>query len=139
MNWPTFKALSNPDLLSKCLKGKTQNPNESLNNVIWSRVPKRTFVSLDPLNFGVFNAVLSYNDGYLSNIKIMERLGLVAGSHMVRTTKRLDWERVRKAEKTVQDLEKKIRQARTLAKRKLEDLYDENEDPHNPSYSAGNY
>lgn len=66
-------------------------------------------------------------------------MGLVAGSRMVRAMKRLDWERVRKAEKAVQDLEKKIRQARTLAKRKLEDLYDENEDPDNTSYSAGNY
>lgn len=74
---PTFKALSNPDLLSKCLEGKTQNPNESLNNVIWSRVPKRTFVSLDPLNFGVFDAVLSYNDGYLSKIKIRNDWGLL--------------------------------------------------------------
>lgn len=86
----TFKALSNPELLSKCLKGKTQNPNESLNNVIWSRVPKRTFVSLDTLNFDVFDAVLSYNDGYLSKIKVLEQLGLVAGSHMVRAMKRLD-------------------------------------------------
>lgn len=51
---PTFKALSDPELLSKCLKGKTQNPNESLNNVIRSRVPKRIFVSLDTLNFGGF-------------------------------------------------------------------------------------
>lgn len=123
---PTFKALSNPELLSKCLKRKTQNPNKSQNNVIWSWVPKRTFVSLDTLNFDVFDAVLFYNNGYLSKIKVLEQLGLVAGSHMVRVMKRLDRERVRKAEKAVQDLKKKIWQARTLAKRKLEDLYDDN-------------
>lgn len=88
---------------------------------------------------GGFEAVLSYNDGYLSKIKVIEQLGLVAGYHMVRAMKRLYWERVRKAEKAVQDLEKKIRRARTLAKRTLEDLYDENEDPDNASYSAGHY
>lgn len=136
---PIFSALSDHALLKKCLKGKTQNPNESLNNVIWCRVPKRTFVSLDTLNFGVFDAVLSYNDGYLSKIKVLEHMGLAAGINMVNAMKRLDWERVYKAEKAVQDLEKKIRQARVLAKRKLEDLYAEAEDPDNPSYSAGHY
>lgn len=136
---PTFRALSDPELLKKCLKGKTQNPNESLNNLIWSRVPKRTFVSLDTLRFGVFDAVLSFNEGYLSKINVMEELGFVAGLNMVKAMKRLDWERVRKAQKAVEDLEKKVRQARTLSKRKLEDLYHEEEDPNNPPYSAGHY
>lgn len=136
---PTFRALSDPELLKKCLKGKTQNPNESLNNLIWSRIPKRTFVSLDTLRFGAFDAILSYNDGNLSKIKVMEELGFVAGLNMVKAMRRLDWERIRKAQKAVEDLEKKVRQGRTLAKRKLEDLYMESEDPNNPSYCAGHY
>ncbi|GBM16058.1 hypothetical protein AVEN_163104-1 [Araneus ventricosus] len=40
---PVFRDLSHPDLLKKCVHGNTQNPNESVNNVIWSRVPKSTF------------------------------------------------------------------------------------------------
>ncbi|GFW32446.1 uncharacterized protein TNCV_676051 [Trichonephila clavipes] len=43
---PVFRDLANPELLKKCLHGGTQNPNESVNNVIWSRVPKKTFVQL---------------------------------------------------------------------------------------------
>lgn len=39
---PIFQALSDSKLLEKRLKGKTQNPNESLNSVIWS--PKIVFV-----------------------------------------------------------------------------------------------
>ncbi|GFV30728.1 uncharacterized protein TNCV_951491 [Trichonephila clavipes] len=40
---PIFRDLFHPDLLKKCLHEKTQNPNESFHNVIWSRVPKATF------------------------------------------------------------------------------------------------
>lgn len=39
-----FTALSSPDLLKKCLHGKTQNPNESLNYIILSRIPKTILV-----------------------------------------------------------------------------------------------
>ncbi|GFU67161.1 uncharacterized protein TNCV_3770931 [Trichonephila clavipes] len=46
---PIFRDLFHPDLLKKCLHGKTQNPNESFHNVIWSRVPKPTFVQIEAL------------------------------------------------------------------------------------------
>ncbi|GFT52517.1 uncharacterized protein TNCV_14811 [Trichonephila clavipes] len=47
---PVFRDLANPELLKKCLHGGTQNPNESVNNVIWSRVPKKIFVQLEVLS-----------------------------------------------------------------------------------------
>ncbi|GFX75723.1 uncharacterized protein TNCV_2082341 [Trichonephila clavipes] len=49
---PAFRDLANPELLKKCLHGGTQNPKESVNNVIWSRVPKKTFVQLEVLSLG---------------------------------------------------------------------------------------
>ncbi|GFX48191.1 uncharacterized protein TNCV_4115261 [Trichonephila clavipes] len=49
---PVFRDLANPELLKKCLHGGTQNPNEGVNNVIWSRVPKKTFVQLEVLSLG---------------------------------------------------------------------------------------
>lgn len=68
---PIFKQLSDAQLLGKCSKGKSQNPNESLNNVIWSCLPKRTFVTLPTLQFEVFEAVLSFNDGFVAKVKIL--------------------------------------------------------------------
>lgn len=50
---PVFADLSDPLLLKKCLKGKTQNVNESLNNIIWTRIPKNVFVTLDTLRLEV--------------------------------------------------------------------------------------
>ena len=136
---PTFKELSNPQLLAKCLKGKTQNPNESLNSVIWTVIPKRVFVTLQTLRYGIFAAVCVFNDGFISKVKIMEHLGLNPGKTLVKAMHRLETIRLRKAEKAVTDLEIKIRKARALKKRKLEDLFEEQEDPDNPSYSAGHY
>lgn len=104
---PIFSALSKPELLQKCLRGKSKNPNESLNNVIWARVPKRTFVRLDTLKFGVYEAVLSFNDGYISKILLFEQLGLKVGQNMVTAMKRLDIGRVRKCERAASELEKK--------------------------------
>ena len=37
---PIYDRLSSDDLLVKCLNGKTQNQNESLNGMIWNRLPK---------------------------------------------------------------------------------------------------
>ena len=91
----------------KCLKGKSQNPNESLNNLIWSRILKRTFVSIETLKFRVFEAVLSYNDGYVTKLKILVHLGLEVGQNLAETMKQLDIVPIRKAEKVVTDPIKK--------------------------------
>ena len=38
-----FTRLSNHDLLSRCLKGMTQNQNEAANGILWSKCPKTKF------------------------------------------------------------------------------------------------
>lgn len=58
---PIFKDLSNENLLRRCLHGGTQNPCESLNNIIWSRIPKSTFVMKTTLETGVYEAIASFN------------------------------------------------------------------------------
>ena len=50
---PIFLDLSDENHLSKCLHGKTQNNNESINNVIWKRCPKDINVGRKTLEFGV--------------------------------------------------------------------------------------
>ncbi|GFT20849.1 uncharacterized protein TNCV_941941 [Trichonephila clavipes] len=68
-----FRDLANPELLKKCLHGGTQNPNESVNNVIWSRVPKKTFVQLEVLSLGIYDAVSSFNMGNVSKLEILRK------------------------------------------------------------------
>lgn len=66
---PIYKDLSMPSLLKKCIHGKTQNTNESLNNCIWERIPKNVFVGAQTLRIGVFNAVLNFNEGVMARKK----------------------------------------------------------------------
>lgn len=71
---PIFKSLSAEScLLEKCSSGKTQNVNESLNNVIWSIMPKRTFVTMKTLQYGTYDAINKFNDGNMSRKKLDER------------------------------------------------------------------
>ena len=53
---PIFMDLSKPELLIKCLHGKTQNNNECLNSVIWKRLPKDIFVNRTTLEMGICSA-----------------------------------------------------------------------------------
>ena len=66
---PVFQDLANIELLKKCLHGRTQNPNESVNNVIWNRLPKTVFVGNKTLHFGAYEAIASFNDGYIVKYK----------------------------------------------------------------------
>ncbi|GFV17993.1 hypothetical protein TNCV_167981 [Trichonephila clavipes] len=54
---PVFRDLANPELLKKVFTWRYAKPNESVNNVIWSRVPKKTFVQLEVLSL-VFSSIV---------------------------------------------------------------------------------
>ena len=58
---PVFISLSDEKLLSKCLHGKTQNNNESLNGLLmWKHCPKDVFVGHATLELGVASAIISF-------------------------------------------------------------------------------
>ena len=41
-----YLRLGHPDLLRRCLRGVTQNANESLHNKLWTKCPKTGFVDM---------------------------------------------------------------------------------------------
>lgn len=71
----------------RCLQKGTQNANESLNNIIWSRIPKSTFVMRDTLEIGVYKIVATYNKGHMARVEILEQLGITPGQQYVATIK----------------------------------------------------
>lgn len=135
---PVFRDLSDKNLLARCLKGQTQNQNESFNSVVWNHIPKTTFVHLRTLKLGINMAVCSFNDGGIGICKILINCGLKPGNHLIRTMKQLDLQRIKKADKAQEELEKKIRHSKSLLKRKLDDKFEE-EEGEEPSYGAGLY
>ncbi|GFV69442.1 uncharacterized protein TNCV_2778571 [Trichonephila clavipes] len=118
---PIFRDLSHPDLLKKCLHGKTQNPNESFHNVVWSRVPKATFVQIETLSLGVYDAVCSFNDVNVSKLKRLQKMGVEPGEFSVSAMKLLDRERLMKAIYAFSGRSKKIRKDKRRKRKKEED------------------
>ncbi|GFU37740.1 uncharacterized protein TNCV_1466101 [Trichonephila clavipes] len=72
-----YKELSTPNLLAKCLHGKAQNCNESVNSLILSRIPKNLFVQLGTLKTGILEAIASYNPGNITKCHVLETLDII--------------------------------------------------------------
>ena len=75
--------LSNDELLKKCLHGKTQNNNESTNNVIWKRCSKDIYVGRNVLELGTVTTVINFNDGYQGMLKVFKELGINLGEYCI--------------------------------------------------------
>ena len=60
---PIYKSMSDPNLLKRMLKGKTQNGNECLHSVIWSGCTKTVLVGHRKLKCAVARVVGSFNAG----------------------------------------------------------------------------
>ena len=104
-----FQALSSEDLLKKCLHGKTQNNNESLNGFIWNRLPKVIFVGFYTLQMGVASAVIDFNSGAYGLYNIFDKLGMTPGSFTVDYCDLHDETRVKKMRKKMSEAGKKKR------------------------------
>ncbi|GFX54422.1 uncharacterized protein TNCV_3825211 [Trichonephila clavipes] len=130
-----FRDLTEKDLLKKCLHGRTQNPNESFNKCIWERIPKTVFVGIETLKFGVMDAVICFNDGYVSRIKVFEALGIKSGYNTERALLIIDNKRIFEAERIVNKVSLEARNKRRSLKRKMDkqNLDEENE------YQSGKY
>ena len=76
-----YVELTNEELLKKCLHGTTQNRNESFNNMIWERIPKVTYVSLNLFRLGVHDAVAHFNIGWKASVLVYEKLGIIPGRY----------------------------------------------------------
>ena len=72
-----------PEMLKKCLHGKTQNANESFNGTITNRVPKSTHVGLNVLSSGVYDAIAHFNYGEKAALDIMKLLKINPGVYMI--------------------------------------------------------
>ena len=48
---PIFLDLSDEKLLARCVQGATQNPNESINSLVWAKCPKHKFNGAGPVKF----------------------------------------------------------------------------------------
>ncbi|GFV41657.1 uncharacterized protein TNCV_3628081 [Trichonephila clavipes] len=71
---PTYLKLYNETLLKKFLHGKTQNYNESYNNILWNIVLKNIFIGLETFRLGALLAVILYNSGYAGILSVIRNV-----------------------------------------------------------------
>lgn len=95
---PIFNDLSHPKLLQRCLGGKTQNNNESLNSLIWKLCPKTLGTGKRIAEIATNEAIILFNDGNVGKIKLMQELGLNVGNYAQDCFRKLDEERVKTCE-----------------------------------------
>lgn len=91
---PIFNDLSQPKLLSRCLGGKTQNNNESINSLIWKLCPKTQGVGRRIVEIATNEAVILFNDGNQGKMNVMQEFGLTVGAHARGCLKDLDDQRI---------------------------------------------
>lgn len=118
---PVFKDLADINLLKRCLHGRTQNPNESLNNVIWQRLPKTGFVGFETLKLGVTDAVLCFNEGSFVKCHVLKCMGITPGKFMIQGLKLIDKIRILEANKSVLERSKESRVKKRQLKRKKDE------------------
>ncbi|XP_065066739.1 uncharacterized protein LOC135692514 [Rhopilema esculentum] len=131
---PIYDSLADHTLLSRCLDSYTQNPNESLNNLVWKRCPKKIYQGKKVVELCTASAVATYNDGLASVARVLGQLGIVPGYHT--TMGILKRNNARIAIAGLQSTEKgKLRRKKLRAIKK--GLWDRNKEKEGPIYESG--
>ena len=89
--------LSADSLLQICLHGETQNVNECLNSIVWTRCPN-VFVCRRTFQIGIHSAVLHFNDSTNGVKAVLAKYGLSGKVTKSKSTKH-DHERINRMQK----------------------------------------
>ena len=106
---PVFDRLSNPELLKRCSRHRTQNPNEALHHLIWKVCPKHTYVSKNTMETAVAISLSQFSMGASFREIILQLLKIQPGIFLEKASIEKDISRLKKAENAAQESTKKRR------------------------------
>ena len=98
---PVFTRLSKDELLSRCLKGMTQNQNKAANGMLWSRCPKIKFCGARRVRIAVCETIGLFNTGAGSLAEVMGMCGITPGANTMKALRQQDKKRINSAAKKV--------------------------------------
>ena len=87
---PTFDRLSDVTLLQRCLKGITQNQNESLHGMVWKKCPKTCFSGKRKVKIAACLSVGNFNIGASAIADVMRALEFSRGQQTLRYFRKMD-------------------------------------------------
>lgn len=134
---PIYKRLGDENLLSRCLKGKTQNANESLHSVIWRKCPKTSFLHLKRVMIGVGIAIIDFNYGYRGIENILQNMKVEPGSETRNSIEANDKKRMEISARCKTVEMQRVREIKRLAQQRTERKLEEIEG--SPSYESGGF
>ena len=103
--------------MKKCQHGQTQNGNESLNNLIWTRCLKRVYVGNSVFKTSVASAVIDYNDAAMGLIPVFKKLGIDCNYYATEENRKADCLCIRNSDhKSMEHVKKRHKQLRAIRK-----------------------
>ncbi|GBM12520.1 hypothetical protein AVEN_155977-1 [Araneus ventricosus] len=91
---PVYIKLCYRELLKRCLDGKTQNADKTLNGLFWRCIPEETFVESNTLELGVNMAVIMFNKVFNGFRALIAELSISVGENTAIGFNTFDKERV---------------------------------------------
>ena len=116
--------------------GRPNHQNESLNGMIWDRIPKEVFVGAQLLSLGVYDAVAHFNIGANATIKVLEKMNIKPGLFCEQLCKETDRRRVKLANYKEEDKSKKRRK---VLRGKCKRQRDKNQEKEGVTYLPGEF
>ncbi len=133
---PVYQRMSDTNLLKRLQKGQTQNSNECLHSVIWSRCSKTVFVGHRKLHGAVASAVGCFNEGATHLTRVMDLLAIESNEMTQAFVASRDAVRIAKSEQARKGSTKESRK-RKADVRKRERAHAEAQE--GPAYEAGGF
>jgi hypothetical protein len=131
-----FDRLRDNSLLSKCLHGKTQNVNEALNGIIWTKCLKTVYVSRKTLEIGIYSAVIIFNEGIEGIKEVMRKAGMEIGNVQRKTNEKISFKRKRRLMlKSLPPVKRRRKDMRDIKRYKS----DKNKETEEVTYKAGSF
>ncbi|CAF1085671.1 unnamed protein product [Adineta steineri] len=94
--------LTSKELLLRCIRGLTQNSNESLNSVVWSILSKAKQHGFVSVQGAAAAASIYFNGGRASLLEFFEQSGIKINEDLYKNLVAKDEKRVKRAEQTLE-------------------------------------
>jgi len=95
-----YKQLGDPQLLTRCLSGKTPNSNESFHSMVWRACPKERWAAKRTVDTAVAICVQRFNKGSTALLDVLTELDIVAGTNAEDFVESEDIKRAKSATRT---------------------------------------
>ena len=136
---PIYDRLSDENLIQRMQKGKTQNANESLHNVIWGRCPKTVFVGHRKLHGAVASAIAAFNEGAIHTSQVIRRMHIEPTELLNLYVEHTDSIRIHKSKQATSVVAKRKRSAKWGESRRERHRTAEGTAPGYDAYQAGGH